>query len=211
MGLHDTFRTTTPIICPLDGAAIDEWKDDDGGTMLTWEQGRLTPLEADDPDPDRLFGSDGSERLPPFFGLRAYHADHDLLALGETDLNDVWTSFRLVEVHGRVLLPGEFWPPFREGAEPTPRFEVVRLWREGAGLNREDIARLTDDRERQRAELPSHGGNAVCRMWDWADAQAKRPFEQKDPAVALILGYPGFVCARHLAEHGPREGEIVLT
>ena len=201
MGLHDTFRTSAPVACPLDGAPIVEWRDDDGGSMLTWAQGRLTPLELDEPgNEDALFGARPEDRLPPFFGLRAHHADHYLSALGRTDSDDVWQDFELVEVTASVLLPGEFWPPLREGDEPTPRFESVRLWRQGQ-VYPDAVARLAAERARLVAQLPAHGGGAVCRMWDWDDLDAAMRTERKDPAVALILGYPGFVCARHLAEH----------
>lgn len=197
MGLHDTFRTNTPVTCPLDGAPVAEWRDSDGGTMLTWLQGRLTPVEADNPDPDAMFGSDGTERLPPFFGLRASHADHDLSALGRTDAADVWTEFELVEARASVLVPGAFWPPFREGESPTPRYEGIRLWREGALLS-DGVARLEAERARLRSLLPAYGGDATCRLWQHSsDFGGEAP----EPAAAIILGYPGFICERHLAEH----------
>jgi hypothetical protein len=201
MGMHDTFHTTEPVLCPLDGFAIPEWKDDQGGVMLTWQQGRAAPLEADDSEPDGWHGDVSGDRLPPFFGLRGWHADHDLSALGETNAEDIWTSIKLAEVRASVLVPGEFWPPIREGGEPTPRFEGLRLWRAGVGLYPEALARLEAERERKRAELPIYGGAALCRLcWE----------EPRDPPVAVILGYPGFVCARHLAEHTAREDEIIL-
>lgn len=201
MSLHDTFRLSGPVICPLDGSIIREWSDDGGGSMLTWVQGRPAPLEADNPDPEALFGASGQERLPPFFGLRAWHDDHDLLALGETDHEDVWTNFRLMEVRASIPLPGEFWPATRADAKPMPRFESLRLWRAYVGLYPEALARLEQDRERQRAELPAHGGNATCQVcWE----------EPRRPAVALIPGHPGFVCAQHLAERAEVETRLVL-
>jgi hypothetical protein len=218
MGMFDTYLTT--IACPIDDQPVADWQGKDGPCLLyTWKFGESSPAEADEPydpaddEPITLGGQtfpsmrrpwlDGSKeaRLPPVFELHASCGDHWLEAQGETDpISDAWTKVRLLLVTSSALLPGEFWPPFKAGEEPVAKFDSLRLYREGAGVYPEAMARRVTERERLRALLPAHGGDATCSRCSW----------MKDHAEIPAVGYAGaYLCEEHLPGYGYAPDQVL--
>lgn len=205
--MFDTYLVS--LECPLDGSPVNEWQGKDGPCLLyTWQVGQAAPLEATTPydpadDEPLTLGevklpsfrrpwleAAKAERLPPVFELHANHGDHQLEALGETDpIDDSWRSVRLIEVTSSVLMPGEFWPPIMPGGKPSPKYEGIRLYREGAGINQVAMTRRATEHERIRTGLPAHGGAAICRDCAWRDS------DRKVPAVGYAFAY---LCNEHL-------------